>query len=111
MAKVIFKANQPIQSLSGTLCGVTFSKRANGQTVAVVRRGKDTIIDECVNVIQRRQMRVHPKDLQCIADRRKALYMRIKRLYLRYKDHPQLIDNPDELRKTILLAYKQKRKR
>ena len=36
--------------------------------------------------------------------------MRIKRLYLLYKDHPQLIDNPDELRKDILLAYKQKRR-
>ena len=46
-----------------------------------------------------------------VKDRRKALYMRIKRLYLRYKDHPQIIDNPDELRKAILLAYKQKRKR
>ena len=46
-----------------------------------------------------------------VKDRRKALYMRIKRLYLRYKDHPQLIDNPIELRKAILLAYKQKRKR
>jgi len=45
-----------------------------------------------------------------VKDRRKALYMRIKRLYLRYKDHPQLIDNPDELRKAILLAYKQRRR-
>ena len=34
--------------------------------------------------------------------------MRIKRLYLRYIDHPQLIDNPIELRKAILLAYRQK---
>ncbi len=56
-------------------------------------------------------MRNHPTTPQQLADRRKALYMRIKRLYLRYKDHPQLIDNPDELRKAILLAYKQKRKR
>ncbi|MBQ7647712.1 MAG: hypothetical protein IJS92_01370 [Paludibacteraceae bacterium] len=45
-----------------------------------------------------------------VKDCRKALYMRIKRLYLRYNDHPQLIDNPDELRKAILLAYKQKRR-
>ena len=105
MAKVIFKANQPIQSLSGTLCGVTFEKRANGQTVAVVRRGKDTIIDECVNEIQRRQMRAHPKDLQRIANERDALRQRIKRLYNKIIEVPELSMSRNQIRTAILREY------
>ena len=78
MGKVTFKGNQPTQSLSGTLGGVTYRMDAEGQTFAFIRSHSSVpVIDE----------------------------------YLRYKDHPQLIDNPDELRKAILLAYRQRRKR
>ena len=109
MAKVIFKANQPIQSLSGTLCGVTFSKRANGQTFATIRRhSKHPVIDECVNEIQRRQMRAHPHDLQRIANERRALYDRIRRLYNKFIDDPELRLSDNKLRTAILEAYYEK---
>ena len=112
MGKVTFKSDQPTQSLSGTLGGVTYRVDAEGQTFAFIRSHSSVpVIDECIDEIQQQQILNHPTTPQQLADRRKALYMRIKRLYLRYKDHPQLIDNPDELRKAILLAYKQKRKR
>ena len=105
MAKLIFKANQPIQSLSGTICGVTYSTRANGQTFAVVRRGKDTIIDECVNDIQRRQMHAHPKDLQRIANERDALRQRVKRLYNKIIEVPELSMSRNQIRTAILRVY------
>lgn len=102
MAKVTFQPNQPVQSLSGTLCGVTFSKRANGQTVAVIRRGKDTIIDECVNEIQRRQLRAHPNDAQRIANEREALRRRVKRLYNKMIEVPELSRSRSTLRTAIM---------
>ena len=112
MGKVNFTADTPVQQLSGTLAGVTYRTDAEGNTFAFVRkRSSIPLIDECIDLIQAQQLANHPDTPQQIADRRKALYMRIKRLYLRYKDYPQLIDNPDELRKAILLAYRQKRKR
>ena len=112
MGKVTFKSDQPTQSLSGTLGGVTYRVDAEGKTFAFIRSHSSVpVIDECIDEIQQQQILNHPTTPQQLADRRKALYMRIKRLYLRYKDHPQLIDNPIELRKAILLAYRQKRKR
>ena len=112
MGKVTFKNDQPTQSLSGTLGGVTYRVDAEGQTFAFIRSHSSVpVIDECIDEIQQQQILNHPTTPQQLADRRKALYMRIKRLYLRYKDHPQLADNPDELRKAILLAYRQRRKR
>ena len=112
MGKVRFKSDQPTQSLSGTLGCVTYRMDAEGQTFAFIRSHSSVaVIDECIDEIQQQQIRNHPTTPQQLADCRKALYMRIKRLYLRHKDHPQLIANPDELRKALLLAYKQTRKR
>ena len=109
MARITFSPNQPIQSLSGTICGVTYSTRANGQTFATIRRhSKHPVIDECVNEIQRRQMRAHPHDLQRIANERRALYDRIRRLYNKFIDDPELRLSDNKLRTAILEAYYEK---
>ena len=110
MARVTFSPNQPIQSLSGTLCGVTYSTRANGQTFATIRRhSKHPVIDECVNEIQREQIRKHPNDLQRIANERRALYDRIRRLYNKFIDDPELRLSDNKLRTAILREYYEKR--
>ena len=110
MARITFSPNQPIQSLSGTICGVTYSTRANGQTFATIRRhSKHPVIDECVNEIQRRQMRAHPHDLQRIANERRALYDRIRRLYNKFIDDPELRLSDNKLRTAILREYYEKR--
>lgn len=67
------------------------------------------LIDECINIIQAQQLANHPDEVQAIAGRRKALYMRMTRIYNRCKDHPLLRDDHDKLRDAMLLAYKQAR--
>ena len=110
MARITFSPNQPIQSLSGTICGVTYSTRANGQTFATIRRhSKHPVIDECVFEIQREQIRKRPHDLQRIANERRALYDRIRRLYNKFIDDPELRLSDNKLRTAILEAFGEKR--
>ena len=70
MARITFSPNQPIQSLSGTICGVTYSTRAN---------------------------------------ERRALYDRIRRLYNKFIDDPELRLSDNKLRTAILREYYEKR--
>ena len=106
MARITFSPNQPIQSLSGTICGVTYSTRANGQTFATIRRhSKHPVIDECVFEIQREQIRKHPNDLQRIANERRALYDRIRRLYNKFIEDPELSQSRNQIRTAILREY------
>ncbi len=47
MGKVTFKSDQPTQSLSGTLGGVTYRVDAEGQTFAFIRSHSSVpVIDE-----------------------------------------------------------------
>ena len=111
MGKVHFHDSQPVRHLSGTLAGVTYRTDAGGNTFAFVsKRSSVPVINECIDIIQSQQMDNHPCELQQIADRRNALYHRVKRLYNRYKDHPLLREDTDKLRDAILLAYRQERK-
>ena len=110
MGKVNFTADTPVQQLSGTLAGVTYRTDAEGNTFAFVRkRSSIPLIDECIDLIQAQQLANHPDTPQQIADRRHALYMRLLRLYNRYKDHPLLANDRNKLRDAILLAYRQAR--
>ena len=112
MAKVHFKPNQPIQSLSGTLGSVTF-RTVNGQTQAFQRPEpvlpknptrkqraqfkQRNIINNCLDILQSQ-----------IPDIQEAIAMRPKikeRLRYLYKTFAPTIKARTKLQKAIMSEY------
>ena len=112
MAHITFKKNQPIQSLSGTVGGLTF-RTVNGRTFVSPRTEpvlpknptrkqrarfkQQTIINNCISILQSQY-----EDIQ------KAISMRAKiksRLTYLYKKYVATIKAPTKLQKAIMTDY------
>ena len=112
MAKVHFKPNQPIQSLSGTLGSVTF-RTVNGQTQAFQRPEpvlpknptrkqralykRRSIIDQCITILQSQY-----EDMQVAIAMRPKIKQRLTYLY---KTFAPDIKAPTKLQKRIMTEY------
>lgn len=117
MARVIFKPDQPIQGLNGTLCGITYRPAADGHTTAYIRPQKELpknatadqraayrrhiVLDYCEREVQH----LMADQLEAM-DRRRAIRMRIGRLYDKFNDDKL---PKEEVIGKIMDAYKQKR--
>lgn len=117
MARVIFKPDQPIQGLNGTLYGITYRPAADGHTTAYIRPQKElpknatadqraayrrhVVIDNCESEVQQ----LMTDQLEAMSKRR-AIRMRIGRLYDKFNDDklPE-----EEVIEKIMEAYKKKR--
>lgn len=117
MARVTFEKDQPIQNLSGTYGGISYRPAPDGHTSAYVRQEmklpknataeqraayrRHVVIDHCEIEVQR----LMPNAIEAM-DRRRAIRMRVARLYNKYNDDklPEV-----EVIGKIMDAYKQKR--
>jgi len=117
MARVVFKPDQPIQGLAGTLGGITYRPTADGHTSAYVRPQMELpkkataeqraayrrhiVLDYCEREVQH----LMADQLEAM-DRRRAIRMRIGRLYDKFNDDKL---KEEEVIGKIMDAYKQKR--
>ena len=102
MATFIFKKDQPIQSLSGTCGDLTFRTLPSGRTVGHIHE-LTSLIDECVGEIQ-----VKMASVEEAIEQRKAIKLRVTRLYKALREGT---DDDGELKKRILMAYYQTRRK
>ena len=117
MARVIFKPDQPTQNLKGTLGGITYRSAADGHTMAYSRQ--EMKLPKNATAVQRATYRRHVVINYCESeaqqlmtnqleamDKRRAIRMRIGRLYDKLND-AKLPE--EEVIEKIMEAYKQKR--
>ena len=102
MADITFNPDQPIQSLSGAYGNLVFRTLRSGRTV-VHTREFPTLIDECVGEIQ-----VKMASVEEAIEQRKAIKLRVTRLYKALRAGT---DDDGELKKRILMAYYQTRRK
>ena len=102
MAIFIFKKDQPIQSLSGTCGDLTFRTLPSGRTVGHIHE-LTSLIDVCVASIQDKMSNI-PEAIR----QRRAIKKRVTRLHNKLRP---TTDDDAELRKRILMAYYQSRRK
>ena len=118
MARVTFKEGQPIQSLSGTIGGITY-RTMNGKTFVHARRepelGKNAsrkeraahkecmIVNECVRIIQDEM-----EDFVAAIQARPAIRAAMKRYYRQYSPE---IKARTKLQCAMLRAYRTRKHR
>ena len=112
MARITFKENQPIQSLSGTVGNITF-RTMNGRTYAYGRPEpvlpknptrkqralykRRSIIDQCITILQSQY-----EDMQVAIKMRPKIKQRLTYLY---KTFAPDIKAPTKLQKRIMTEY------
>ncbi|MBO4371134.1 MAG: hypothetical protein J5808_07250 [Paludibacteraceae bacterium] len=104
MARVTFKPDQPVQALSGTYGNAVFRTLPSGQTVVSFRPLGDDNLPRPQRVIERctADIQVAMGDMREAIDQREAIKKRVGTLYGRLYS---LTDNDEQLRKYILQAY------
>lgn len=104
MARVTFKLGQPVQALSGTYGNAVFRTLPSGQTVVSFKPLVDDDLPRPQRVIERctADIQVAMGDMREAIDQREAIKKRVVGLYGKYC---HLTDNDEQLRKFILQAY------
>ena len=104
MARVTFKPGQPVQALSGTYGNAVFRTLPSGQTVVSFKPLVDDDLPRPQRVIERctADIQVAMGDMREAIDQRSAIKKRVVGLYGKYC---HLTDNDEQLRKFILQAY------
>ena len=112
MAKVKFKAGQPIQKLSGQYGNELFKTYKDGSTTLFIKgewthgagakEREKRIVDHCTGVIQ-----LSMADVVVAIEDRKLIRLQVKKIYAKCASH---YEDDEELAAAILHAYYNKRR-
>lgn len=115
MAKVVFKKDQPVQSLSGTYCGMVYKTLANGSCTAFLQSlpseeeadANPAARAERVIKIAVSEIQSHMVSAEVAIKQYAAIVKRVRRLY---KQLHELEEVNDRLVQMIMNAYYQYRR-